>query len=89
MATDAPPTLRNDDTGIDRDWFTEHRGRTCYARRYRDTDWILIVKRIAPPARPGRPEHPIMLRVWDRGPHVPDSETACLTAWKNAAYPKP
>jgi hypothetical protein len=89
MATDAPPTLRNDDHGTDRDWFSEHRGRTCCARRYRDTDWILIVKRIPQPTRPGKTENPVFLRVWDRGPPLPDSENACLAAWQRAAYPKP
>src|SRR5271169_257120 len=29
MATDAPPTLSEEDPGIDRDWFREHRARTC------------------------------------------------------------
>jgi hypothetical protein len=88
MATDAPPPLRNDDYGIDRDWFAAHRGRTCYARRYRDTDWTLIVKRIPQPTRPGRTEQPVMLRVWGRGPHIPHSETECLAVWQGAAYPK-
>jgi hypothetical protein len=68
MAIDVPPELRDDDTGIDRNWFAEHRERTCYARRYRDTDWSLIVKRIPQPTRPGKPEWPVFLRVWDRGP---------------------
>ena len=42
---DQPPTIDDNDHVIVDAWFSEHPGRTCYARQFRD-GWTLLVKRV-------------------------------------------
>ena len=49
------------------------------------------IMQTSPPRRapPLQYDPRVMLRVWDHLPSVPQSESACLVAWRLAAYPDP
>lgn len=75
-----PRGISDADAWEDRQWFSEHPGRSCYARACSE-GWVLVVKQV-----PQGNAAPVMLRVWVRVEHVPEDEGACLALWQRAVW---